>query len=64
MELTQEPLVSLNRLAERHKVGVHIVTRVMRSLELQGDIRPHRTPTKRCLLSFADAQRLDAELRR
>ena len=64
MELTDEPLVSPNRLAERHKVGVHIVNRLMRSLEVRGEIRPHWTPTNRCYLSFADAERVDAELAR
>jgi ribosomal protein S25 len=62
MDFANEPLVSPIRLAERHKVGLNVVTRVMKELESRGEVHPHRTPSNRVYLSFADAQRLDEAL--
>jgi hypothetical protein len=63
-DLADEPMISLQRLAERHRCRVPRVAGVVSNLESRREIRPQRTSTGRTFLSFRDAERVDAHLRR
>ena len=60
--LADEPMIGVQRIAERHKCRLGRVSAMVNELERRGEIQPQRTGTRRCFLSFRDAERVDAHL--
>lgn len=61
-DLSNEPMISPKRIAERHRCGLNQIQKVILRLSESGEIQPRRTPSGRTLLSFREVQSVDAGL--
>ena len=60
--IAEEPMISPHRIAERRRVSIEKVHEIICELELRGEVKPERTPTRRIFLSFNDAVCVDSAL--